>query len=376
MLFLFPPKERKFLVDPNLDYFEFSEKPICHGDTFYYCGNNEGNIGEIILYNDNYEDVFREKYKKIYNVFRLFRGQDAEYNLRLLAKNPVYRSHVKEYFSLVEEEIVDIPLPENYDFLVKERELIYSISQLNVNYAGAKNVFTKRVNYNMYKGRTGRLVTEREGIPILNMSSEEKKFIFPNNSFFVEYDLSSADMRTFCYVFGGEREKKIASEMDLYKFFRGETREEKKRHAFALIYSKTMNEYLSSLGVLERVREYIVDETEENLVLHTPFFNRKLVVPKNQDNELLFISYIIQSVTNDVMLSSAYSVYEILKELKSKIVFLIHDAFVIDCAEEEFLFINSVVQRLATRNVLGKWFWKVRRGQNLGEMEDVGFIGG
>jgi len=82
------------------------------------------------------------------------------------------------------------------------------------------------------------------------------------------------------------------------------------------------------------------------------------------------LNYIVQSSTIDMVHEQAYKVYKLLKEKKSYISFLIHDAVYIDLAEEDrYELLNLLDTFRHTRYDVFKV--NVRAGTNLGEMKEL-----
>ena len=82
------------------------------------------------------------------------------------------------------------------------------------------------------------------------------------------------------------------------------------------------------------------------------------------------LNYIVQSTTIDMVHEQAYKVFELLREKKSYISFLIHDAVYIDLAEEDrYDLLNLLDTFKKTRYDMFKV--NVSAGKNLGEMKEL-----
>ena len=92
------------------------------------------------------------------------------------------------------------------------------------------------------------------------------------------------------------------------------------------------------------------------------------IIPDVDEHRAL--NYVVQSTTIDVVHEQAYKVYELLKGMKSKIAFLIHDAVYIDLAEEDRY---EILNLLDTFKNTRYGVFKVNNsvGKNLGELKEL-----
>lgn len=369
MLFQFPPKKPTIFLDTVGEMFYFSQEPVEYcGDTFLFSPNCSGKVGEIVFGNDDYSVFEGEKFQVLENIYRTFSLDKSERRTRTLFQQKEIRWLFLKYFSLLEQHISSLNVPPNYDLLLFIRELIYDIATREIILSGGSptNLVGKKILYNMYRGKTGRMVTERESFPILNLKKEDRRYILPTNNFLCEYDLVSADFRVFLQIFGEQEELELAKDIDLYKEKDPEKRAKKKQEIFSLIYSKTYNWFFQKLGIAEKCTSLISGENENFVFVETPIYKRRLAIPKGESGVDFhyIVSYVIQSLTNDSVFDAIKSIYSLLRGKKSFIKCLIHDSFVIDWDEEEYMEIGKEVKE-RIHKIPFLVFWKERQGKNM-----------
>ena len=104
------------------------------------------------------------------------------------------------------------------------------------------------------------------------------------------------------------------------------TRDEAKVKTFAWLYSQRKNKGLEEIYD----KDGIVEKYWDGADVKTDFKR----VMKDVDRKHA-LNYIVQSTTADVVFEQAYKIYEFLKEKKSFISVLLHDAVYIDLADSE-----------------------------------------
>lgn len=308
-----------------------------------------------------------KNYRKIYNDISL------RELVRFLIPKELIKTHYNNIFEIVKKVFL-LKRPENYNFLLKERKLIEEISQNRLNidrniveYKHGKS--PEYIKYDMYRGSTGRLVTNNNSFEILNIPKEFRRVLRPNNDIFVSYDISAADFRTFLYLFTDVERSVLYEQEDLYKDIAGKTRQEQKQKCFETIYSCKENPFLLRHDVFKKSLNLIIKEDDESVTVLNPY-KRTIRVPKKRTSiEHLIISYLIQSTTNDVCLEAAFKVQDILSGAQSKICFLIHDCIVIDFSYDDFSRFSLDIMKEINYTSLGRYFWKQSIGKNFGAME-------
>ena len=270
--------------------------------------------------------------------------------------------------------------PSNYSFLLDERDLIEEIwnRELNLKGPSLDKKTIPRVMYDMYRGVTGRLNHAPRSFPILSLARERRAMVAPSGDIFVEYDMQSADFRTFLYLFSNDPGK-YEEVQDLYADIPGDTRAEKKQKVFQTIYASNENAFLKRHGVFPKALDKISREDERYVWIVTPF-GREVRIDKSKGSlEHLIVSYLIQSVTNDLAIQAALKVRKILEGTGSHIAFLIHDCFVVDFKKEDYekfrLDIRESIgysdQNLNLGNGTSKLYWHELVGENFGTLIDV-----
>lgn len=262
--------------------------------------------------------------------------------------------------------------PSNYFDLLEERDLVEEIwwRDLRVNGPGLGNKTINRVMYDPYRSVTGRLNHAPRSFPILSLARERRVCLVPSNDIFVEYDMSSADFRTFLYLFTDNSEKWHDQE-DLYADIPGDSRSEKKQKVFQTIYSPTENAFLKRHDVFPKALDKIYREDDQYVWIRNPF-NREIRIDKSKGSiEHLIVSYLIQSTTNDIAIRQALKVRETLSGTQSHIAFLIHDCFVVDFKSEDYERLGVDIRNTIQYTQVGRFYWHELVGENFGTMETV-----
>jgi len=269
--------------------------------------------------------------------------------------------------------------PENYDFLlqltkiaedIKNRPLKLKISNLNNlghqlatrNFLKRLKGAEKRVKYNIYGTKTGRLTTEPKSFPILTLKKEYRTILEPNNDLYVELDFNAAELRTLLALCDKEQPKEDIHEWNAKNVFRGlQSRSEAKERIFAWLYNPDSKDYLANRAY---DRTSIKEKYWDGKIVTTPF-GRKI-----EADEFHALNYLIQSTTADMVLRQLIKVYELLKEHKSHIAFVIHDSLVIDLAKEDKPLLKDIFN-VFSKTDLGEFLISVKAGKNFGQMKEI-----
>jgi len=266
--------------------------------------------------------------------------------------------------------------PANYDFQIDLARLLYKISAREISisneripglsisernkYQQAKDF--KKISYNQWGSKTGRLTTKQNSFPILTLPKTLRSMLVPNNDLFVELDYNSAEARVVLALSG-----KPQPTTDIHEHIRQEvynnkyTRDETKQKVFAWLYNpKAQNKKLSSYFDKENLlNKYYLDS-----VVNTPF-NRQMIAPEPKA-----LNYLIQSTASDMFLRQAIQIDKLLEGRKSEIAFCVHDSLVLDFAREDKDILQDVMD-LFRETDLGSFMTNASIGKNYGLMRSL-----
>jgi len=266
--------------------------------------------------------------------------------------------------------------PANYDFQVELASLLNKISSREISFSNqrisglsvvernkyqhARNF--KKISYNQWGSKTGRLTTKQNSFPILTLPKTLRAMLVPNNDLFVELDYNSAEARVVLALSG-----KPQPSIDIHEHIRQEvynnkyTRDETKQKVFAWLYNpKAKNKKLSSYFDKENLlNKYYLDG-----VVNTPF-NRQIVAP-----EAKALNYLIQSAASDMFLRQAIKINQLLKGKKSEIAFCVHDSLVLDVSREDKDTLQDVMS-FFKKTDLGDFMTNASIGKNYGSMRSL-----
>ena len=264
--------------------------------------------------------------------------------------------------------------PKSYDFMLELEKLFGEISQnqLSVDISALRDKrgqtavrnFIKRIKgkttikYNQFGTVTGRLTVSSDSFPIMNVNHSFRNILKPNNDLFVEFDYNAAELRTLLALSEREQPQEDIHEWNIKNVFkRHMTREEAKKKIFAAIYNpNTKQDYYQIDKVLEK--HYAQGQVT------TPF-GREIDC---DDGHAL--NYTLQSTTSDLVLEQTIKINKLLEGKKSKIVFLIHDSFVVDLAQEERSLIFEI-KEIFSQNRFGDFLVNVSAGRDFGSMKEI-----
>ena len=269
--------------------------------------------------------------------------------------------------------------PENYSVLqsivqlttnIKQQKLNIDLSVLNNDLTDTRTKdFYKKImkaspyiKYNPFGTKTGRLTTEKHSFPILTMDKKFRKIIKPNNEWFVELDFNAAELRVMLGLQGAEQPYIDIHDFNAYEIFGGKiTREDAKKRIFSWLYNpNATDEQLSKVYDRDKIKELFWDGKSVKTM-----FNRE--IPSDEYHAL---NYIIQSTCSDLIMGRAASINKMLQGKKTRIAFIIHDSIVLDYADEDGVFINTVYQEFMT-TPFGRFRANVSGGRNFGDMKSL-----
>jgi len=268
--------------------------------------------------------------------------------------------------------------PKNYDFNLKINKIVEDIRYRNLNIdlsqlsekASCSKVrnFIKKikstepyVKYDMFKSKTGRLVTSPGSIPILTLDKNHRAMLKPNNDCFIELDFNAAELRTMLGLLGMSQPENDLHEWNAKNVFRGLlSREESKKRIFSWLYNPNSKDYLAARHYdRKKIKSKFWNGQEVETI-----FNRQI-----PSDEFHSVNYIVQSTTSDIFLDRAYEVFEFLKNKKSYIAFCIHDSLVIDLALQDKEDLDRIID-IFSNTKLGKYSVNVCAGTDFKNMEN------
>jgi hypothetical protein len=215
--------------------------------------------------------------------------------------------------------------------------------------------------YNQFSSKTGRLTTEENSFPILNLSKSLRSYIKADNDFLLDIDYNAAEVRVFLGLNEVKQPTNDIHEWNMDKFGYG---------------SRTLakNDFISWLYGKKNDREaefrkyYNADKIKKKYWDGNKIINHygRLI----KADEFHVTNYVVQSTTADMALRQVLKVNEILKGYQSKIKMIIHDNIVIDMKKEEKHLIKNIVDTYNNTD-FGKFRSSVKIGKNLGNMRNI-----
>lgn len=268
--------------------------------------------------------------------------------------------------------------PSDYNFKLDLEKLITQIKYQNIklvkqnlkdlhydqklqtfvnNYCSKDNT----IIYNQFSSRTGRLTTEENSFPILNLNRQYRIAIQPNNDMFLELDYNAAEVRTFLALSGIKQPADDIHDWNR-KVFNYPDRKSAKDDFISWMYGKKN----------EREKEfkkfYNIDELKDK---YWDGYKIKNYYGRIIDSDQFHsINYIVQSTTADMVLRQAIKISNFLEKYNSRISMIIHDSIVIDLKKEEKGLIKDIIN-IYTNTDLGNFKTSVKLGKNLGEMRKI-----
>ena len=284
------------------------------------------------------------------------------------------KSHCEIKNKICEWVFENYPRPENHDKMVEVLQVLESIKSYEINiddktienerykenvreFNSKVSKYKRSVDYSIFGSATGRLTTSKKSFPILRLDRKYRNFVKPNNDWFVEFDYNAADIRSLFYIMGKAQPQIDVHQWNVENIFNNNiSRDVAKRLIFSWLYDLKKSD-----KKLEKVygRDYILREYWDGNSVVNPF-GRKLLADKKHA-----ISYLIQSTTADYVSGRMVEVSKILKNLKTRIAFSIHDSIVVDLDWSERHVISDILQCMRQDGFLVS----VNTGKNFGSLE-------
>lgn len=273
----------------------------------------------------------------------------------------------------------EIPKPKNYNFLSRTHETCREIAQQNlkidwelanhlaINDPKARSIVQRFdpartfVNYNLFGAITGRLATQPDSFPIMNLKTEHKGILLPKNDWFVEFDYNGAEIRTLLSLTKKEQPQEDIHEFHMKSIYRDlTTRAKAKERFFAWLYNPNSEDYLT-----ERYydRQSILTSYYRGGCVHTPFGRE---IPSDDFHAL---NYLLQSSSSDNCMTQVNQIHRFLRDKRSKVAFAIHDSVVIDLDHSDRQLLPQI-RELFADTTLGKFKVGVKIGKNMGELKE------
>jgi hypothetical protein len=269
--------------------------------------------------------------------------------------------------------------PANYDFLVELTKFTDQLSRnrlaldqkaLRPHMANlqARNLWNKfdtlspYIRYNPFGTVTGRLSTSSNSFPILTLPKELRTVVKPKNDWLVEVDYNAAELRTLLALSGKEQPSEDLHEWNRANVYKDvATRDEAKKRIFSWLYNPNSNDQLSS-RIYERnkVKTKYYDGTHV-----TTDFGRKI-----ECEGRVALNYIIQSTTSDLVMSKVIEINKMLSETNSRILFTMHDSFVIDLCNKDKSMLKEILRKFSDTRY-GEYRVNLSIGRDFSSMEEI-----
>jgi hypothetical protein len=370
----------------------FGQEPTTSLDkTWKYSGITNKNILYANLFCDgkDYTEVcpehLQDNWSKLNNQAKAFIRSFIEAKISL-KENCFYDLVPRKFLidfcdikcQIIDHVIENYPKPVDYNFRRDLSALIYDISfqkisfdeeiiKKNLHDQKVKDFYQKYFNkenyisYNQFHSKTGRLTTEENSFPILNLSKELRAYIKPDGDFLLDIDYNAAEVRVFLALSGYKQPINDVHEWNRVKFGYDDRKTAK-------------NEFISWLYGKKNEREKQFKEFYNSELIKNKYWDGKTV--KNyygkviEADEFHSVNYIVQSTTAGMALRQVLKVNELLKGHKSKIKMVIHDNIVIDMKKEEKHLIKEIVD-MYNNTEFGKFKSSVKIGKTLGDMRKI-----
>jgi hypothetical protein len=243
--------------------------------------------------------------------------------------------------------------PYYYDTLLPLVKIIEEIKHRSIN--------GKSVIYDPFKSKTGRLVTKKGSFPILTLSKERRKDIYPENDLFLSLDYNSFEARVLLALSGEKQPEIDIHDWNCINIFNGEEREKAKKDFFAWLYNpEAKNEKLEKIYK----KEVVLDKYYNKFFVSTPY---KLTIPANSHYAL---SYLIQSTASYLFYEQIAKVNNLLRNKKTFISFMIHDNLILDLDKKDKSAIKEIVD-IFSETRYGRFLATIKVGKNFGEMRKI-----
>ena len=267
--------------------------------------------------------------------------------------------------------------PSNHKFMIDLSKLVHEISNNQVilnqnklfNYQKtdhkARSLWksfggkTSYISYNIYGSVTGRLTTNPNSFPILNLKKDIADIVVPKNDAFIQFDFNGAEIRTLLSLSGEPQPKEDIHEFNA-KILKC-SRDKAKKKFFAWFYNPNKkNQELAEFYKRDKVLEnhYI------NGVVQTPFGRRI------ETDDFHSFNYLLQSSSSDNCLAQAIKINKFLSGRRSFVHSVVHDSITIDLDKTDRDLITHVRQIFEDTR-LGHFKSSMHIGKNYRDMEEV-----
>lgn len=274
--------------------------------------------------------------------------------------------------------------PKEYEFYRKFNELITDIKfqKLNLDFESVQNKLYKEnslkyyrkllnikpyINYNLFGAVTGRLTTKKNSFPIQTFNKSFRDILVPKNDWFIQFDVNAAEMRMALALLTKQQPEEDLYEWIAKDIFKEElTREEAKSVAIKWLYNSSEPLEQKHKDALEKVfnKEALKAMYYVDGVANTPF-SRKI-----ECDEHHAISYLNQSSFIDLFHRQILKVYDLLRDKKSFISFMLHDELVLDVTDDEKELILDVA-KLLKETKYGNFKVSIKAGKNYGNLKKL-----
>lgn len=315
-----------------------------------------------------------ERYTFLLNKFKSFtklfnERKNFDYNnIRLDEMIPI--KFLLDY-CMIKEEIAFSVLenhqkPSHYEILSKIIKIIETIKFQQINLDDClKEKYKPYIHYNPWSVITGRMGLYSGWFPITNLKKEKRKYIKPQNDFFFEVDMNSAEIRIILALMGFTYPK----EVDIHDFHNKEkwnnslSREEIKRDFYSWLYNPLKKcDFYDSVyksDSIEQLKEvYYRDGFIETV------FGRKIPCEEKK-----WLSYLAQSTCSDTFFENLYKVWLKLINMQSFIGFTLHDSAVLDVSTWEKEYIVSETVDAFSKTRFGEFKVNQKEGFDYGSMK-------
>jgi hypothetical protein len=268
--------------------------------------------------------------------------------------------------------------PSDYDFRKNLSALIQSISLQKISFDDEfikNNLHEQKIKefnqkylhkenyiaYNQFHSKTGRLTTEENSFPILNISKDLRNFIKPDGDFLLDIDYNAAEVRVFLALSGYKQPINDIHEWNKDKFGYAD-RKTAKNEFISWLYGKK-NEKEKQFKLFYN-SDLIKNKYWDGKSIKNPY--GKII----QSDEFHSVNYIVQSTTAGMALRQILKINELLNGKQSKIKMIIHDNVVIDMKKEDKHLIKEIVDTY-NNTEFGKFKSSVKIGKTLGDMRKI-----
>ena len=216
------------------------------------------------------------------------------------------------------------------------------------------------IDYDLFGTVTGRLTTRKDSFPILNLKTELKRHVRPNNDVFLELDFNAAEVRTMLALQNHIQPEGDIHEWNIKNIFEQElSREEAKTKLFAWLYNPASNLIQSDFYN----RENLLEEYYDGEQIKTPF-GRAIACPIRKA-----LNYLLQSTSSDNTLDRFIKVSNFLRATRSHVAAVVHDSVIIDLHRDDRRLIPQLKEMFGNTR-LGKFKVNCSIGKNLGQMKE------